>query len=290
MAQVTAVIGTPHFPFHLAKTRGPREEWTPDTTRMVDLGAAMAEKLERARPDALVVVANDHFHQFFMDNMPAFLVGKMDAFDAIFHNEVREFGMEPCTIPGDATLADELLEGGLARGVDLSFSQQLRLDHAVVTPLLHLGLRAALDLPIVPILTNCVAPPLPPARRFHEVGRVLRETIDGLGPDKRVAVIASGNVSLEVGGQRQFAPEPADEAFDDQVTEYLATGDVGRLIDLCSFERMSQAGNVTHAVTNFILGQAMADGLVNTHAEAMKRPGSSQPWFSWELPDAGGAA
>ena len=282
MAEVRVVVGVPHNPFHLKLTRAPREEWSDGTRRMVELGGMMASKIEQARPDAIIVVGNDHFHQFFMDNMPAFLVGKMARFDGIFHNEMREFDMEPCTIPGDVELAAELLEGGLSQGVDFSYSDQVRLDHAIVTPLLHLGLRPALDVPIVPILTNCVAPPLPPARRFYEVGLAVREVIESMDADKKVAVVASGNVSLEVGGPRQFLPEPMDEEFDELVAQHIGDGDAGRLIDLCSFERMTQAGNVTHAVTNFVLGMGIAEGFACTYAESMRRPGSSQPFFAWE--------
>ena len=34
------------------------------------------ETLTRARPDVLVMVGSDHFHQLWLDNMPQFLVGK----------------------------------------------------------------------------------------------------------------------------------------------------------------------------------------------------------------------
>ena len=32
------------------------------------------------QPDVLITNGNDHLHQFFMDNMPAFMIGKMDRF------------------------------------------------------------------------------------------------------------------------------------------------------------------------------------------------------------------
>ena len=46
-----------------------------------------------ARPDVLVMIGSDHFHQLWLDNMPQFLVGKAPWFDANFYNEEREFGL-----------------------------------------------------------------------------------------------------------------------------------------------------------------------------------------------------
>jgi hypothetical protein len=118
-----------------------------------------------------------------------------------------------------------------------------------------------------------------------EVGLALRETLDALPAATRVAVIATGNLSLDVGGQRQFGPVAADREFDERVEEMMARKDLVGLADFCTFDRMSQAGTVTHAVLNLLTGAAMTEGLVTTHAEAMRRDGSSQPWFAWELPD-----
>ena len=54
---------------------------------------AYRETLTRARPDVLVMVGSDHFHQLWLDNMPQFLVGKAPFYDANYYNEEREFGL-----------------------------------------------------------------------------------------------------------------------------------------------------------------------------------------------------
>ena len=232
-------------------------------------------------PDSLVVVGSDHAHQFFLDNMPQFLLGKMERFDAIFYNEVREFGIEPVILPGDIELAASLLEGAVERGVDLSFSNELKVDHSIVTPL-HF-VRPDHDLPIVPLMTNCVAPPMPTSRRLYEVGAILREIIEGLPDDKRVAVIVSGHMSIEVGGPRQFLSGPTDEEFDDTVTRLIAEDRDPELIDFCTFERMTQAGNATYQFANFILAMGAKGELGTcTYAEGMKRKGTTQGWFTWD--------
>lgn len=280
MARVVSVVGVSHNPFHYRLISQPRPQWSQDTVNMVERGELLREKLRKGNPQSLVMVGNDHFHQFFMDNMPAFIIGKMDLFDGTYYNEVREFALPRCKIPGDPELAQQILEGSLKRGVDFAFSNELKIDHSVVVPLIFV--RPEMDLPIVPILTNCVAPPLPPAERFYQVGRVLREVIDEIPGQKRIGVVVSGNLSLEVGGPLQFEPQPMDEEFDDQAVRWISRGEIETAIRVCTFDRMTGAGNVTHAFVNFLLAMGVAQGMRCTYAEGVKRKGSTQPFLAWE--------
>jgi hypothetical protein len=59
--------------------------------------------LTGARPDVLVMVGSDHFHQLWLDNMPQFLIGKAPCYDGNFHNEEREFGLPRMFVRGDKT-------------------------------------------------------------------------------------------------------------------------------------------------------------------------------------------
>ena len=43
--------------------------------------AAWRDDLAAARPDALIVVAAEHFANFFMNNMPAFAMGMADSYE-----------------------------------------------------------------------------------------------------------------------------------------------------------------------------------------------------------------
>ena len=56
----------------------------------------------------------------------------------------------------------------------------------------------------MPIYTNIFAPPLPRPGRFVELGRTIREMVESWPSDKRVAIIGTGHLSLELGGPRQF--------------------------------------------------------------------------------------
>ena len=143
-------------------------------------------RLEAARPDVLVVVSPEHWANFFLDNMPSFCIGIADEFsgptDEKFVNIPRR------SVRGHARLARALAEG-IAEDVDLSTSQELALDHGVMLPL-HL-LRT--ELPVIPIIVNCLAGMPAPLHRCHALGVALRRTVDRW--PERVALLGTGGLS-----------------------------------------------------------------------------------------------
>ena len=185
------------------------------------------ETLTRANPDVLVMVGSDHFHQLWLDNMPQFLVGKAPFYDANWHNEEREFGLPRMTLAGEEDLSAHILRNGLDAGFDLAFSNELRIDHSITCPIITL--RPQHDLPIVPIYTNIFAPPLPQPKRFVELGRTIRALVESWPDDRRVAIIGTGHLSLELGGPRQFGPHGPDPDFDRKAVDWIARGDVDGL-------------------------------------------------------------
>jgi protocatechuate 4,5-dioxygenase beta chain len=252
----------------------------PGAEKVIERLGMMREKLRQARPDVLITIGNDHLHEFFMDNMPPFMIGKMDSFKGTFHDEIREFGLPECTVPGDADLADRLLEGALDRGVDLSYSNEITIDHSIVVPLLFT--RPEMDIPIVPILTNCIAPPLPRAQRFYQVGQAIRSVVDAIPGDKRVGVLVSGHLSLEVGGPKQFERHRCDPVFDERAVGWILNGDIDDAARNCSLEQMKVSGNMTSGFLNFLMAMGVANGTRPSHAEGMDVGFPAVPFFSWE--------
>ena len=51
-----------------------------------------------------------------------------------------------------------------------------------------------LDIPVVPIAINTVAPPLPTMDRCFQLGELLRKAIGSWDADKKVAIAASGGI------------------------------------------------------------------------------------------------
>src|SRR5438067_2019303 len=92
MATVAAVIASTHHPFYYRASTAAGPDRPPFADEWVAKIEAFRQTLTRARPDVLVMVGSDHFHQLWLDNMPQFLIGKAPFYDANFWNEQREFG------------------------------------------------------------------------------------------------------------------------------------------------------------------------------------------------------
>jgi len=219
MATVAAVIASTHHPFYYRASTSAGPDRPPFADEWVAKIEAFRQTLTRAEPDVLVMVGSDHFHQLWLDNMPQFLVGKAPFFDANWYNEEREFGLPRMRLAGDEDLAAYLLREGLDAGFDLAFSNELRIDHSVTCPIITL--RPQADLPIVPVYTNIFAPPMPRPSRFVELGRALRRMVEAWPSDKRVAIIGTGHLSLELGGPRQFGPHGPDPEFDRKAVAWI---------------------------------------------------------------------
>ena len=203
MATVAAVIASTHHPFYYRASTSAGADRPPFADAWVAKIEAFRETLTRARPDVLVMVGSDHFHQLWLDNMPQFLVGKAPFFDANWYNEEREFGLPKMRLSRQEDLAGFLLREGLDSGFDLAFSNELRIDHSVTCPIITL--RPEADLPIVPVYTNIFAPPLPRPGRFVELGRALRRMVEAWPSEARVAIIGTGHLSLELGDRGSSA-------------------------------------------------------------------------------------
>src|SRR4051794_1483949 len=175
MATVAAVIASTHHPFYYRASTSSGADRPPFADEWVAKIEAFRETLTKARPDVLVMVGSDHFHQLWLDNMPQFLVGKAPFFDANFYNEEREFGLPRMTLRGQEDLSAHLLRTGLDAVSALAFSNELRIAHSTPSPIIPLPPRAAL--PIVPVYTNISAPPLPRPKRFVQLGKAIRAMV-----------------------------------------------------------------------------------------------------------------
>ncbi|WP_028936189.1 catechol 1,2-dioxygenase [Pseudonocardia spinosispora] len=142
-----------------------------------------------ARPDVAVIVGSNHFRGFWLDLIPAFTLG---VGEVIGSGESKTPSGPQRTDPVFArALAEQLVE----RGTEVAISARLQIDHGQTHAIQYL-LRE-LDVPVVPLVVNVFAAPLPRVDRCVELGRNLAEAIEGL-PGGRVAVIASGGLSHQL--------------------------------------------------------------------------------------------
>jgi aromatic ring-opening dioxygenase catalytic subunit (LigB family) len=279
LADLVGVLGVTHNPLMWATLRG---------SVPADL-TGVAANFERFRslvvelaPDVIVLVASDHFHMLMMANMPAFMIGKAPEMRAAHPNEVRQFGLVAGQVSGDSDLAAHLLGGpDLAERWDFAFSDEPWLDHSFLIPLLFLT--PSLEIPVVPIFTNCNAPPLPVAARFAELGRYLADSIRSFPDERRVLVVGSGHLAHELGGPRQFLGTSPDPDFDEKAVAWMAAGDLDAAVAATSFKRLTEAGNESYQFLNFITCMAAAQGRPASFAEGTPTRFGNLPFFAWDI-------
>ena len=83
-----------------------------------------------------------------------------------------------------------------------------------------------------PTCRSCRSTPTSSRRRCRsrsgssQLGRAIREMVESWPSDKRVAIIGTGHLSLELGGPRQFGQHGPDPEFDRKAVEWIANGDI----------------------------------------------------------------
>lgn len=147
---------------------------------------ALGEEVRAARPDVLVVLAQDHFRTSFYNNMPAFLIGLGDV--------TRWGDWRGTTGPlvTDVALARHIGRGLFQRSFEPAVSYDMRVDHGTSQVLELFGMTG---MPVIPVQINAAAPPQPTPARCYAFGEALRSAIEAFPGARRVAVIGSGGLS-----------------------------------------------------------------------------------------------
>ena len=177
----------------------------PDAVGFRDGLDAAREALAASRPDAVVVIGSNHFRGLFLDLMPAITIGVGEVDGA------GESGTPGGPLPVDTDLARHLSIDLLGAEFDVAFSLRLQVDHGITHSLQYLV--PELDVPIVPVVLNMFAPPLPTLKRCHNLGKALARAIASDGAEKRVAVIASGGLSHWLPWPKWFETFSDDDRF-----------------------------------------------------------------------------
>ncbi len=239
MAEIVAGIGVPHTPMFPEQV----ERDGPECETAL-LYRAVAEQLEAVQPDVLIVFDSDHLNTFFYNNLPTFCVGVAPQTEGPNDSNAR---IPHYVVPVAEGLARELHGSGARHEFDLAQSQEFEVDHSILVPLHFLTPR--MQIPIVPVFINGVAPPLPLARRCLALGEMVRDAVHVWRGAERVALLASGSFSLEVSGPRMGI---TDYDWMDTVLAHLRRASTSRLCQEATEERMVAAGNVSGELLNWI--------------------------------------
>jgi hypothetical protein len=252
MAQIVGGFGVPHNP-HFP---GWVADGAPTAEEIARLYGTVAEHLRRARPDVLVFFTADHYNIFFETCVPIFTIGVAEsAGGASDYPELRRR-----VVPIAADLARHIHAVTVRAGFDVGMSQEFEFDHTVIAPLHFLVPEGSI--PVVPIFVNALIPPLPAASRCLELGRAIAAAVRAADSDLRVAAVASGSFSLEIGGPRISATShtgvPAPE-WVDRVMTLLRAGAVAQLVDEATEERLAHAGNAGGELLEWIAMLGMVE-------------------------------
>jgi gallate dioxygenase len=156
--------------------------------------------LEAQKPDALVVIYNDHISSFFLDHYSPFTLGVGT------HYQPADEGGGARNLPpiaGHTALAAHIGRSVMAEDFDLSFFQDKALDPGCFSPLsLLMAHDKTWPIPIIPLQVGVLQFPTPTARRCYNLGQALRRAIDSYPEDLRVAIVATGGLSHQVHGER----------------------------------------------------------------------------------------
>ena len=157
------------------------------------------EWLDRTRPDAAVVVYNDHGLNFFLDNLPTFAIGAARE----YHNADEGWGLPTLPpYPGDTELSWHVIESLVADEFDVATCQEMRVDHAFTVPQALLWPGGKRLVKTVPVAVNTVQHPLPTPARCYKLGQALGRAIASYPKEQRVVIIATGGLSHQLDGER----------------------------------------------------------------------------------------
>jgi len=245
MAEIVAGIACSHVPFMASPKQWER---LPENirTRLRSGFDRARQILESSRAEVLVTFADDHFDRCFYDNLPAFLVG---IGDEAHGPAIPGFELPNVRVPIASKLARFIVREGLEGGVDFAFSEELALDHAEMAPMMQLTPRW--DLPLIPIVVNAFAPPMPTPKRCFDVGAFVGRAVERWPEKTRVAFLGTGGLSHWVG-----PPETGkiNEAFDRWFLDCLVRRNTKEATERYSrYEDLeATAGNGGHEIRDWL--------------------------------------
>jgi len=248
MAELVGVFAASHTPVML---NFPEAVEPADRETIYDEFRKLGAALAATQPTSVIVISDDHLHNFFLDNFPAICIGTAESYESPAEHWLNA---DRHSLRGDQGLAAHLLGEALQAGFDPAFSMQLTLDHGVLTPLVLAGLSR--DVAVVPLLVNCVQPPLPSMARCLQWGRFIASAIRSFAPGHRVAILATGGLSHDVATPRMGM---VNEAFDRELLRLFGAGDDAQLVRYAT-EHVNEAGNGAEEIRNWLIAHGAAEG------------------------------
>ena len=211
----------------------------------------MRQRIEATEPDALIVVAAEHFANFFMNNMPAYCMGMAKQYEGPIEDE-DWLAIKRRWIPGNPDLSERLIRS-VMEDTDLAYAEEWKFDHGIMVPLNFLTPRY--DLPVIPVNINCQGPPLTPLHRAWRFGQALRRACDE--QPERIALVGTGGIS-----HWPCTPDSGviNEAWDREFLDRFINNRKDELLSYTDQETLRDAGQGGFEIRAFITVAGAAEG------------------------------
>ncbi|BBH67883.1 2,3-dihydroxyphenylpropionate 1,2-dioxygenase [Actinoplanes sp. OR16] len=204
MARIVLGVGASHST--LMNTHWGQVAGVGRAERFRDALTEARNAIAAARPDVAIVIGSNHFRGFWLDLIPAFTLGV----DQVVAS--GDGGTPKGPQRTDPRFAQALSEDLVGHGTEVAISAKMQIDHGQAHAVQYL-LRN-IDVPIVPLVINVFATPLPLVSRCVELGEGIARAVAAIAGDKRVVVIASGGLSHQLPWPSRWQdPQGADEEF-----------------------------------------------------------------------------
>lgn len=199
MSTLLGGIGIAHTPsMGYQYDKGVAGRWDPAWRRWFEGTRPVHDWLAAQAPTHAIVVYNDHMNYFDLSTYPTFAIGM----SAHFPQADEGYGLRPYPgIDGDPDFAWPIARSLIDAGFDLTFCQELELDHGVYSWLPYL-FEPPWPIRMLPIAVNMLMQPLPTPQRLCRLGEALRSAVLDDGRDARVLVIGTGGMSHQIHGTR----------------------------------------------------------------------------------------
>ncbi len=284
MAKIVLGVGASHST--LMNTHWEETTHKAEAERFRDALQLTRERIAASKPDVVLILGSNHFRGFWLDLIPAFTLGVGECISSGESGTPK--GPQQVDVDFARHLANELIEGGR---FDLAYSARLQIDHGQSHAIQYL--LDGIDVPIVPLVVNVFAPPLPTFKRCEEVAKALRDAIAAYPADTRVVVIASGGLSHRLPWPDWRDPHGEDEdfmvqawldgrenwsdydvrrrqiiraadaaitpEFDDRILDLFASGKASQLAEFTTQQIEEEAGNGAQELRTWLMMGAMLD-------------------------------
>ncbi len=199
MSRILGGIGIAHAPsMGYQFDKGMQSGFDPKWQQWYDGTRPVKAWVNELGASHMVIIYNDHMNYFDLKTYPTFAIGMAE------HFPQADEGYGPRPFPGmdgDPAFAWPLARALVRDGFDLTFCQELELDHGVYSWLPYL-MDPPWPLKVLPIAVNMLMQPTPTPQRLRALGESLRRAILNDGADHDVVVLATGGMSHQIHGTR----------------------------------------------------------------------------------------